>query len=71
MSCFLVVVVNFQSIVLLCLLLFQTLTKTFLTSIGNAKIAGMADDLGMDSNMYSVTLVVFFIGYVLCEVPSK
>lgn len=31
----------------------------------------MTDDLGMDSNMYSVTLVVFFIGYVLCEVPSK
>ncbi|KAH7020133.1 major facilitator superfamily domain-containing protein [Ilyonectria destructans] len=41
------------------------------TNIGNAKIAGMADDLGMDSNMYSVTLVVFFIGYVLCEVPSN
>jgi MFS family permease len=31
----------------------------------------MADDLGLDSGKYSITLVVFFIGYVLCEVPSK
>lgn len=40
-------------------------------SIGNAKIAGMATDLGLDSNRYSICLIVFFIGYVLCEVPSK
>jgi len=40
-------------------------------SIGNAKIAGMADDLMLDSAKYSVVLVVFFAGYVACEVPSK
>lgn len=28
------------------------------TNIGNAKIAGMTDDLGMDSNQYSIALVV-------------
>jgi MFS family permease len=30
------------------------------TNIGNAKIAGMGDDLGLTSNQYSVALVVFF-----------
>ena len=40
-------------------------------SIGNAKIAGMATDLDLDSNRYSVALVVFFVGYVVFEVPSK
>lgn len=41
------------------------------TNIGNAKVAGMTDDLRMDSNDYSVSLVVFFITYVLFEVPSN
>ncbi|KAK7432820.1 hypothetical protein QQZ08_000683 [Neonectria magnoliae] len=41
------------------------------TNIGNAKIAGMSEDLNLDSDKYSIVLVVFFIGYVLCEVPSK
>lgn len=44
---------------------------TLLTSIGNAKIAGMADDLELDSQRYSIALVVFFVGYVVFEVPSK
>lgn len=34
------------------------------TNIGNAKVAGMTKDLGMDSNQYSVSLVVFFVTYV-------
>ncbi|KAL0933915.1 vitamin H transporter [Colletotrichum truncatum] len=41
------------------------------TNIGNAKIAGMADDLSLSSSQYSVVLVVFFIGYVLFEPPSN
>ncbi|KAK4547362.1 hypothetical protein LTR36_001018 [Oleoguttula mirabilis] len=41
------------------------------TNIGNAKVAGMTKDLGMDSNQYSISLVVFFITYVLFEVPSN
>ncbi|SPO05028.1 related to allantoate permease [Cephalotrichum gorgonifer] len=41
------------------------------TNIGNAKIAGMADDLDLTSNQYSVILVVFFIGYVLFEPGSN
>ena len=31
----------------------------------------MTKDLGMDSNQYSISLVVFFITYVLFEVPSN
>ncbi|KAK6085979.1 hypothetical protein SCUP234_01378 [Seiridium cupressi] len=41
------------------------------TNIGNAKIAGMQEDLGLDSGRYSVSLVVFFVGYVVWEVPSN
>ncbi|KAI9845003.1 MAG: hypothetical protein M1837_005147 [Sclerophora amabilis] len=41
------------------------------TNIGNAKIAGMQEDLNLSSNQYSVSLVVFFVGYVVFEVPSK
>ncbi|GLI80729.1 hypothetical protein PoHVEF18_009086 [Penicillium ochrochloron] len=41
------------------------------TNIGNAKISGMQTDLNLSSNQYSVALVVFFVGYVIFEVPSK
>ncbi|KAJ5572410.1 hypothetical protein N7450_009394 [Penicillium hetheringtonii] len=41
------------------------------TNIGNAKISGMETDLSLTSNEYSIALVVFFVGYVVFEVPSK
>ncbi|KAH7397446.1 major facilitator superfamily domain-containing protein [Pyrenochaeta sp. MPI-SDFR-AT-0127] len=41
------------------------------TNIGNAKIAGMADDLKLSSNQYSIALVVFFVTYVAFEPPSN
>lgn len=31
----------------------------------------MQTDLALTSNQYSISLVVFFIGYVIFEVPSK
>ena len=31
----------------------------------------MQVDLKLTSNQYSISLVVFFVGYVLFEVPSK
>lgn len=40
-------------------------------SIGNAKISGMEKDLNLTSGQYSIALVVFFVGYVVFEVPSK
>ncbi|KAJ6051394.1 vitamin H transporter [Penicillium canescens] len=41
------------------------------TNIGNAKISGMELDLNLTSNQYSIALVVFFVGYVVFEVPSN
>ncbi|KAJ4377726.1 hypothetical protein N0V83_000555 [Neocucurbitaria cava] len=41
------------------------------TNIGNAKIAGMATDLKLTSNQYSISLIVFFVTYVVFEPPSN
>ncbi|KAN0065994.1 hypothetical protein ACQY0O_000086 [Thecaphora frezii] len=41
------------------------------TNIGLAKVGGMAEDLDLDSNKYSVALLIFFVGYLLFEVPSN
>ncbi|KAJ5120252.1 hypothetical protein N7448_010921 [Penicillium atrosanguineum] len=46
-------------------------TKYAASSIGNAKISGMEIDLKLNSNDYSIALVVFFVGYVAFEVPSN
>jgi MFS family permease len=40
-------------------------------NIGNAKTAGLATDFNLTSNQYSVILLVFFVSYVLFEVPSN
>ncbi|KAK8162496.1 major facilitator superfamily domain-containing protein [Phyllosticta citrichinensis] len=40
-------------------------------NIGNAKIAGMKDDLNLTSNQYSICLVVFFVSYVVFEIPCN
>ncbi|KAJ6437464.1 sulfite oxidase [Purpureocillium lavendulum] len=40
-------------------------------NIGNAKIQGMEKTLGMKGQDYSVALFVFFVPYILCEVPSN
>ncbi|KAF2267737.1 MFS general substrate transporter [Lojkania enalia] len=41
------------------------------TNIGNAKVAGMKDDIGLSSTQYFLAVVVFQIGYVIAEVPSN
>jgi MFS family permease len=43
------------------------------TNIGNARIQGLEKDLGMDpkSNKYNIALLVFFVPYILFEVPSN
>ncbi|CAH0028389.1 unnamed protein product [Clonostachys rhizophaga] len=40
-------------------------------NIGNAKIEGLTDDLGLSSNQYNICLSIFFIPYCLLEVPSN
>ncbi|KAL4915882.1 major facilitator superfamily domain-containing protein [Aspergillus aurantiobrunneus] len=40
-------------------------------NIGNAKIEGMVEDLGMSGVQYNTVLSIFFVPYVLLEVPSN
>ena len=40
-------------------------------NIGNAKIEGLEKSLGMTGTDYNVALAIFFVPYVLCEVPSN
>lgn len=40
-------------------------------NIGNAKIEGLADDLGLVGNQYNIVLGLFFVPYILFEVPSN
>ena len=37
------------------------------TNIGNARLAGMEDDLGMAGIDYNMALTIFFISYALAE----
>ncbi|KAM0091425.1 hypothetical protein ACP6JD_005164 [Aspergillus fumigatus] len=39
--------------------------------LGNARLEGMAADIGMTGNMYLTGLTLYFIGYVAFEVPSN
>ncbi|KAJ5385609.1 Major facilitator superfamily domain general substrate transporter [Penicillium concentricum] len=41
------------------------------TNISSAKVAGMAEDLNLVGNRYSVALVVFFGPYLISELPSN
>ncbi|KAL8287058.1 hypothetical protein RQP46_004064 [Phenoliferia psychrophenolica] len=41
------------------------------SNIGNAKAAGMAKELHLTSTDYSLALSIFFVGYLLNEVPSN
>lgn len=41
------------------------------SNIGNARVAGMNDDLGLTGPQYNMALTVFFFPYALFEVPSN
>ncbi|CAG9950899.1 unnamed protein product [Clonostachys rosea f. rosea IK726] len=41
------------------------------TNIGLARVAGMAEDLGLTDNQYFLTVALFIIAYVVAEVPSN
>ncbi|KAI1781518.1 major facilitator superfamily domain-containing protein [Hypoxylon cercidicola] len=40
-------------------------------NIGNARAAGMAKDLGLTDSNYSMLISIFFIAYLILEVPSN
>lgn len=41
------------------------------TNIANARIAGLQEGLNMPANGYNVALSIFYIPFVLAEVPSN
>ena len=40
-------------------------------NIGNAKVAGMNDDLSLTGSQYNLALTVFFFPYAVFEIPSN
>ena len=41
------------------------------TNIGNARIQGMTEDLNMTGSDYNIALFMFFIPYLLLDVPAN
>jgi len=41
------------------------------TNIGNARIAGLEKDLGLKGFEYNIALTVFYIAYIISEIPSQ
>lgn len=41
------------------------------TNIGNARLFGLEDDLGLTGSQYQVAVAILFVPYVLVEVPSN
>lgn len=40
-------------------------------NIGNAKIEGLIEDLGLTGVQYNIALAIFFVPYSLCMLPSN
>ncbi|KAJ5771561.1 hypothetical protein N7520_002090 [Penicillium odoratum] len=40
-------------------------------NIGNAKLAGFAKDLGLEGYDYNIVLSIFYVAYILFEIPSN
>ncbi|KAI9323602.1 major facilitator superfamily domain-containing protein [Dichotomocladium elegans] len=41
------------------------------SNIGNAKIAGITTDLNITDNEFNVALSIFFVGYIIFEIPAN
>ena len=54
-----------------CLALLYLAAHIDRANIGNAKIEGLVEDLGMTNIQYNIVLSIFFIPYILLEVPSN
>ncbi|KAF9018374.1 MFS general substrate transporter [Hymenopellis radicata] len=48
-----------------------TLSYLDRANIGNAKVGGLEEHLNLTSNQYSVVLLLFFVSYVLFEIPAN
>ncbi|KAK5065099.1 hypothetical protein LTR84_000935 [Exophiala bonariae] len=54
-------------------ILFLMLIAAFLDriNIGNARLFGLESDLSMQGDQFNIALFVFFIPYILCELPAN
>ncbi|KAM7187995.1 Major facilitator superfamily domain containing protein [Naviculisporaceae sp. PSN 640] len=41
------------------------------SNVGNARVEGLTDDIGMTGNQYLTGLTLYFVGYVIFEVPCN
>ncbi|KAF2969097.1 hypothetical protein GQX73_g4491 [Xylaria multiplex] len=53
------------------LLFLYLITYLDKTNIGNAQIEGLLDSLHMDGTQFNIAVSVFFVPYILAEVPSN
>ncbi|KAI1288624.1 major facilitator superfamily transporter [Xylaria venustula] len=53
------------------LLLLYLITYLDKTNIGNARIEGLLDSLHMNGTQYNIAVSLFFVPYILAEVPSN
>ncbi|KAK0205447.1 major facilitator superfamily domain-containing protein [Desarmillaria ectypa] len=51
--------------------LMYTLAFLDRVNISNAVLFGLKDDLKLVGNQYNTALVIFFVPYILCEIPSN
>ncbi|CAG8771367.1 27046_t:CDS:10, partial [Dentiscutata erythropus] len=56
---------------LLILVIMNILACLDRSNIGNARLAGLENNLGLYGNQFQISLAVFYIGYVLFEIPSN
>ncbi|KAK9670971.1 hypothetical protein K7432_017167 [Basidiobolus ranarum] len=47
--------------------LFASLTRG---NIGNARLGGIEEDLGIDGKQFHNIVTMFFVGYIICQIPS-
>lgn len=40
-------------------------------NIGNARLAGLEEDLNMTGDQYNVALTIFFVSYIFFEIPAN
>jgi hypothetical protein len=54
-----------------CLVVLYTLAFLDRINISNAAVYGLSTDLNLQGNQYNVALLIFFVPYILLEIPSN
>jgi MFS family permease len=54
-----------------CIWVLYTLSYLDRANIGNAKTGGLEKEFALTSEQYSIVLLVFFVSYVIFEIPSN